>query len=88
MTEAEKELSEFMLDNVNGILKYEYTEILESLAKALITRYPQIKAEKVWEGHRDEIENKFFLNALIGTDKKVKVYMEVVKTPELLEGKS
>lgn len=50
MTEQEKELKEFVSDFLGRNANYIFST--EELAKAIIQRYPQILAEKVWEGER------------------------------------
>jgi hypothetical protein len=50
MTEKEKEIYKFLDDSAIAHEDVTNKELLE-VAKALIQRYPQILAEKVWEGH-------------------------------------
>lgn len=100
MTEAEKEL--IMKDMANIIAERSMIvdfSVIFNQVNTLIARYPQVLAEKVWEGigeciSIDAIEPKDFCSEVIWSNaagsglQRVKVYIEVVKTPELLEGKS
>ena len=60
MTDQEKELGIYIAECVNGLADSgdNFKDCL-TLAKALIQRYPQILAEKVWEGERLYLSNIF-----------------------------
>ena len=90
MTPQEKELIQLIKD-CNNTWKHEFKTSREvDLAKSIIARYPQVLAEKVWEGvgeciSIDAIEPQDFCSKVIWSNgagsglKRVKVYIEVME---------
>ncbi|MBP9717078.1 MAG: hypothetical protein KBD51_04020 [Candidatus Levybacteria bacterium] len=79
MTEAEKELIQLIKD-CNNTWKHEFKTSREvDLAKSIIAHYPQVLAEKVWEGDASLMDIDDLDKALSKYDEKqIKVYIEVV----------
>lgn len=79
MTEAEKEL--IMKDMANIIAERSMIvdfSVIFNQVNALIARYPQVLAEKVWEGDASLMDIDDLDKALSKYDEKqIKVYIEV-----------